>query len=138
MGMGAAAAHATVISWDNLLKLFAEQMQSLEAKLAKCEFSLGELAIILEDYSVGTSFDDEALNELVFAWRGFVDDFRRITNTNGTALEISLCHYDREAGDRYDEIEFDYYFAIEGVYQLTPAGERFRSVLEEKSWTVFC
>jgi hypothetical protein len=52
-------------------------------------------------------------------------------------LELAIGHYSDDDGDRYDDLIHGHYFIVEKVTQLTPAGEKFKEYLSEKSWTVF-
>jgi hypothetical protein len=143
MGMGSVPAHATCISKENLIELCPEQMGQLETRLNELGISLGQLAELLDETSASykdhksVGLEKQQSAELFNAWQAVADEFTEVTNTNGRGLEVYICFYDPDRGDRHDEIDGNYYFSVEGVHQLTPAGQRFHEKLEDKMWTVF-
>jgi hypothetical protein len=57
-----------------------------------------------------------------------------------TGLELWLNYYDPDSGDRYDELPdggSGFYFSVDGVWQRTPAGEKFKEYIQTGTWTVF-
>ena len=51
-------------------------------------------------------------------------------------LELDICYHDPENGDCYDEVS-GLFFTIRGVFQYTPAGERFKQFIETQGWVEF-
>ena len=74
---------------------------------------------------------------MVKAWEKLQAAFKMNTTVGKSTLELGIGHYSGDDGDRYDEIGQGCYFTVDNVTQFTPASEKFRVHLEEKSWTVF-
>ena len=74
----------------------------------------------------------------------FQDYDRLITNLKNsfhknTGLTLYFDSYDEEGGDRYDNPgdKEGCIFCVEGMVQLTPAGEKFKDVISERKWTQY-
>ena len=133
MGMGSAPAHATVISWDNLKKLCPKECEALEKALdATDEWTLDGFA-----QSAVSGDIEEVPNEIYQCWDNLLDAFTNTTATPDSELFLSIGYYDREQGDRYDDLQEGAFFMVDGVWVKTPAAEKLGDMLEEKSWTVF-
>ena len=53
-----------------------------------------------------------------------------------TDLEIGLLYHDTGDGDRYDDF-FGRAWQVDGVYQLTPAGEKHKDKIKSQSFVTF-
>ena len=53
-----------------------------------------------------------------------------------TGLEIGVFYHDRDEGDRYDDF-FGRAWWVDGVYQYTPAGEKYKSKITRKSFVTY-
>ena len=53
-----------------------------------------------------------------------------------TDLKIALLYHDPENGDRYDDFSGKGW-QVDGVYQLTPAGEKYRDKIKKQSFVSF-
>lgn len=53
-----------------------------------------------------------------------------------TGLEIGLFYHDPQDGDRYDDF-FGRAWWVDGVYQYTPAGEKYKDNITRKSFVTF-
>ena len=51
-------------------------------------------------------------------------------------LELDICYHDLENGDCYDEVS-GLFFTVRGVFQYTPAGQRFKQFIERQGWVEF-
>jgi hypothetical protein len=81
--------------------------------------------------------NDTDPENLVNAWEQLQAAFSKATKVGTSHLELGIGHYSSDEGDRYDDLKQGCYFTVDNVIQLTPAGEKFREHLEERSWTVF-
>ena len=56
-----------------------------------------------------------------------------------TGLTLYFDHYDEEGGDRYDNPgdKDGCIFCVNGMVQLTPAGEKYKDIISERKWTQF-
>ena len=126
MGMGTAAAHATIIDQEDLLKLPTAGLM------------LAELLKYLED----NDLDDSVIEDI-----GHDDDLERLEThlfdfkeafSQDTDLTIEPFYYDNDNGDRYDHFEESgIYWSVEGVYQLTAAAEKLKDILQDVQWTTY-
>lgn len=137
MGMGYAAAHAYVISHDNLKKLCPTEYDNLKNTLAGLCLSWSELAEICQGLHSGLSQDEERI--LVKAVTALKQSFREATVVDGESLSLEICYYNEKSGDRYDEIDHHKgcFFAVNGFVKLTAPGEKFRDIINEQSWVIF-
>jgi len=53
-----------------------------------------------------------------------------------TGLEIGVFYHDSDDGDRYDDF-FGRAWWVEGVYQYTPAGEKYKDKITRQSFVTF-
>ena len=59
--------------------------------------------------------------------------------SNKTGLTLYFDSYDEDGGDRYDEPndKDGCIFCVDGMVQLTPAGEKYKDIITERKWTQF-
>jgi len=136
MGMGTAPAHAWVISLETLRGMLPVQVKGVEDSFLTVELDWDEFARAI-DHDLTLSFDNEKATVVLAAWEQLQAAFAHATMTGSAGLTLEIGWYDREQGDRYDELENGAYFYVDGMTCLSPAGERFKNKIEEKTWTVF-
>ena len=136
MGMGTAPAHAWVISLETLRGMLPVQVKEVEDAFEPCELDWNEFSRSV-DRDCSLSGDNERATKVLAAWEQLQAAFEHATLTGWAGLTLNIGYYDREEGDRYDELEDGAYFYMEGMTCLSPAGERFKGKIEEKAWTVF-
>ena len=152
MGMGTFACGADTISFENLKKICPDEVQSIED-----DMNLGSwlgLARAVE-FSEWDSFSEEIFDnyeeddkrgedlekfskEVAERLKNKVEILCKNFNKE-TGLELYLTSYTEDEGDRYDEAN-DHegcVFSLSGVYQLTPAGEKYKDVIVKAMWTQF-
>jgi hypothetical protein len=141
MGMGFAAACADVFPTDEVRELCPDEYAALvvaariavdgedegddsEADAFYLQRAAGDL-----QYEGGERNVSEGVGE---AWRVLCAKFEA-----ATGLELSIGFHDSENdGSTYDEVE-GLYFAVDGMYQLSPAGERWKDVVERRHFVNF-
>ena len=136
MGMGSAPAHAWVISLENLRGMLPVQVKVVEDTFLPVELDWDEFARSI-DHDLTLSEDNERATKVLAAWEQLQAAFEHATQTDWSKLSLEIGWYDRESGDRYDDLENGAYFYVEGMTCLSPAGERFQNKIDEKAWTVF-
>lgn len=146
MGMGFGANCADVIEWESICKICPAAARKFSAALAKHDIDM-DTAIqslveesYLGDLPEGVS-EEEALERLDKAFEAlneaFMDKTSVVSHGCTSCLELVPRYHDHEsAGDRYDEVE-DAFFHVEGVYQLSPAGNKFQKFIERKWFVTF-
>lgn len=143
MGMGVIPCHAHCVQWSNIRQLCPRQAAVVESLLQQHQTGFGGLARLLDEchpyFADPAKLDlsKAAARRLKAAWKFLALAFQDVTMVAGTGLTLYLGWYEPELGDRYDEIDGDYYFAVDGTQQLTPAGEKFKDLIELKSWTIY-
>ncbi len=136
MGMGTAPNHAWIISMDGLKTICPQEVKACDTalKALDCDWDKFALGMEKEDFDLPDGTDPE---NMVKAWEKLQAAFKMNTTVGKSHLELGIGHYSGDDGDRYDEIGQGCYFTVDNVTQFTPASEKFRVHLEEKSWTVF-
>lgn len=131
MGMGYAACSTQAFKYDDVKELCPAEVAAIEAALGLDTW--GDLARGL------WCDDDEALLPYKLLVEALCDAFSKATEVDGKGLKLILTYYDEDSGDRYDELEHKdgCLFEVEGVYQLTPAGEKFKDKLTFATYVVF-
>lgn len=129
MGMGSVPCHAWTISLDGLKAICPQEVEA-------CDTVLAGVGHDWDSFALAMSREDE-IEEMEEPWEQLQAAFRKATRVGKSHLELDIGHYSSDDGDRYDELEDGCYFAVDGVIQLSPAGEKFKDRLEEKTWTVF-
>lgn len=134
MGMGSIPCHADVISLENLRKLCPATMQDIENHPEWEAFGgWGEASTYLDELG----YNNEETPPLFLRphYRELQEAFQKVTG-----LKLFLNYYDPESGDRYDELpdgEDGFYFSVDGVWQRTESGEKYKEYIETRTWTVF-
>ena len=134
MGMGSIPCNADVISLDNLRKLCPAVMQDIE-KHPEWEGFGGWGAAANHIDECGPDYDETPPLFLKPHYRELQEEFNK-----ATGLKLFLNYYDLESGDRYDELpdgEDGFYFSVDGVWQRTESGEKYKDYIETGTWTVF-
>lgn len=131
MGMGYAASCGTSISYENLKNMCEKEVAEIESH---SDFeSWGDLALLV-DNGLWDGIPESQQNLLSLA-NNLCNTFEKTTE----GLKLSLTYYDVESAERYDEVEEKdgCIFDVDGVYQYTPAGEKFKDKLFRSSYVVF-
>jgi hypothetical protein len=160
MGMGSYAVGSFVIEYKDLKKICPDEIKAIEK--AKYFDQIGWYNIgrwlswddvdqiqdaiydaILNDKSKPTirlELTEEQIMEDIFA--EYADNL--IPNLKNsfkkkTGLSLYFDSYDEEGGNRYDNPgdKDGCIFCVDGMVQLTPAGEKFKDIITEKKWTQF-
>jgi hypothetical protein len=137
MGMGTAPCHAWTISLDGLKAICPQEVEACEAAFKTLGCDWDSFALGMEQEQFDDLPENADAEEMVRAWERLQAAFKKKTTVGKSQLELGIGHYSSDDGDRYDEIEQGCYFTVDDVTQFTPAGEKFRDHLEQKSWTVF-
>ena len=151
MGMGAVPCSADVISFENVEKLVPAEFKSLKTLLlqrkigdawsafAYCaQYSFLDIEDVELQFCLESEIDDNAARELTTQLQ---DAWDRLTVAfdNKTGLTLSIYYYNEEDGVwdyRYDE--HGCFFCVNGVWDRTPAGEKYKDYIQHCSWTVYC
>jgi hypothetical protein len=132
MGMGTAPCHAWTISLDKLKTICPNEVAAIEFAFNDRGSNWDSFALEMEQ-----EIGKEDFKSLHVKWEMLQKAFEIATKVGESHLELAIGYYNDDDGDRYDDLEQGCYFTVEGVTQLTPAGEKFKECLQEQSWTVF-
>ena len=139
MGMGFAAAYADVFPTDKVEELCPDEYAGLlRAAAENFDGELDEettaddtLRFAVTEYLQFEGGETDAPEAMREAWRALCAKFEEVTG-----LTLAVGWHDEDGGDRYDEIS-GLYFAVDGMYQLSPAGERWKDVVERRQFVTF-
>lgn len=127
MVMGIYGLHGYTISLDNLREVCPEETKAVEvlgvdwgtiAQATDGDFYESTEQQLADGY---TNLD--TANKITAAVKVLYTTFN-----DRTGLDLSLCYYDKDMGDLYDDVpnEGGCVFLLDGVIQFTPAAERIR------------
>lgn len=159
MGMGSFAVGSFVIEYEDLKKICPDEIKAIEKAKYFKDVGWGIFGrwLGLDDpYIVNDALYDAVSNDksnpvvrLGLTEDKIVDDIFQnydglITNLKNsfnkkTGLTLYFDNYDSECGDRYDNPgdKDGCIFCVDGMVQLTPAGEKFKDIISERKWTQF-
>jgi hypothetical protein len=130
MGMGFAANSGMAIKYDDLKELCPQEIAAIESHESFEDW--GSLAR-------GLWLDEENFKDFVPLVKKLEKSFKAATTTKSSNLKLYLTYYDEENGDRYDEVVHSdgCIFEVDNVYQLTPAGKKFKEKLHRNNFVTF-
>jgi hypothetical protein len=159
MGMGSFAVGSFVIEYKDLKKICPDEIKAIEnAKYFK-DIGWGNIgrwlawddpdnlkdeiySSVEEDKSkpvirLGLS-EDQIVEDIFQEYETLIVALKNAFNKN-TGLTLYFDHYDSEGGDRYDNPgdKDGCVFCVDGMVQLTPAGEKFKNIIGERKWTQY-
>lgn len=144
--MGTYPCFDDVIDEDFVKEICPDEFQALIEALNKSEdITMETLARasffgndIEDELSCSCSFEEEDETavktckdsiSIISAYVNLCNKFKSIVE-----LELRLNYHKKE--DRGDEVD-GYFWAVDGVYILSPAGEKYKDKIERKCWTVW-
>jgi hypothetical protein len=159
MGMGSFAVGSFVIEYKDLKKICPDEIKVIEKAKYFKEVGWGNIGrwlswddpdqikdafydAILDDKSNPVMrlelSEDQIVEDIFNDYEKLVIDLKNSFNKN-TGLSLYFDSYDEEGGGRYDNPgdKDGCVFCVEGMVQLTPAGEKFKDIISERKWTQF-
>jgi hypothetical protein len=159
MGMGSFAVGGFVIEYNNLKKICPAEIKAIEK--AKYFDDIGWHFIAqwlawsdddqMMEYIHNAILDDKShptirlelsyeqiTQDIFYQYEILITNLKTQFNKK-TGLSLYFDHYDEEGGDRYDNPgdKDGCIFCVDGMVQLTPAGEKFKDIISERKWTQF-
>jgi hypothetical protein len=159
MGMGTFAVGSFVIEYKDLKKICPDEIKSIEKAKYFKDIGWGtigkwlawddpenlkdELYVSVEEdkskpvIRLGLS-EDQIVEDIFQEYENLVISLKNSFNKK-TGLTLYFDIYDSECGDRYDNPgdKDGCIFCVDGMVQLTPAGEKFKEIISERKWTQF-
>jgi hypothetical protein len=146
MGMGSFAVGSFVIEYKDLKKICPDEIKALEkAKYFKevgwhniGRWLAWDNAEEVIDPIYDNVQDEKTAEEIFETYEELVTELKKSFNKK-TGLTLYFDSYDEEGGDRYDNPgdKDGCIFCVEGMVQLTPAGEKYKDIITERKWTQF-
>jgi len=154
MGMGSFAVGSFVIGYDDLKKICPDQIESIENEKFFGDIGWGIISQwlgwddidVLVDAILDNYYDedqDDEYNQKIAeeTSRLYVNHINNLQNAfnEKTGLTLYFDHYDEDGGDRYDNPndKDGCIFCVDGMVQLTPAGEKYKDIITERRWTQY-
>lgn len=157
--MGTFGVKSFVIEYDRLKEICPDEIQAIES--AKYFDSIGWKYIgqwlgwsdndqiidaihdaVLDDKSNPVMrlelSEDQIVEDIFDQYEILVTNLKTSFNKK-TGLSLYFDYYNEDQGDRYDNAgdKDGCVFCVNGMVQLTPAGEKFKDIIFERSWTQF-
>jgi hypothetical protein len=157
--MGSFAVGSFVIEYDDLKKICPDEIKALQK--AKYFKEVGWRSVgqwlawddpdqikdafydaILDDKSKPVIrlelSEDQIVEDIFQEYEKLVIDLKNTFNKK-TGLTLYFDSYDEDGGGRYDNPgdKDGCIFCVDGMVQLTPAGEKFKDIISERKWTQF-
>lgn len=132
MGMGNYASYADTVEAEFVKEMCPIEFDDFLVALDENDISREDFAQALESdnlRNISSCTEGQAQN-VEKAWVKLYDAFKEATG----GLELGMGFH--EANDRGDEVD-GYFFTVDGVYVLSPAGKKYNDKIIRKSWTVF-
>jgi hypothetical protein len=153
MGMGSFAVNSFVIEYKDLKKICPDEISAIENEKFFGDTGWGILSqwITWDDPDQLTDgiYDayanvpeeediDNIVEQYVEIYDKHITNLKNSFNTK-TGLTLYFDHYDMEGGDRYDNPgdKDGCIFCVDGMVQLTPAGENFKDIVTQRRWTQY-
>ena len=152
--MGSFAVNSFVIGYDDLKKIVPDEISAIENEkffkdigwyyigrwLAWDDINEIEDAILdnCYDEEKDDEYNQKVAEEVCNKYNHLVADLKN-TFEKKTGLTLYFDSYDEDGGDRYDNPndKDGCIFCVDGMMQLTPAGEKYKDIVTERRWTQF-
>ncbi len=154
MGMGSFAVNSFVIGYDDLKKICPDEINAIENEQYFKDIGwyyigrwlawddINEIEDMILDACYDTSHDEpynqKIAEEISSKYNVHVANLKNAFNKK-TGLTLYFDSYDEDGGDRYDEPndKDGCIFCVDGMVQLTPAGEKYKDIVTERRWTQY-
>ena len=124
MSMSNYANYADVIQNKDIEKIVPKEWKDFMDTLAKNDMDF-------EDFAREHHFEDCENKAVVESYQKLQNAFNK-----KTYLKIRIQYHDAEESDRGDDIN-GAFFAVDGMYQLTPAGKKYKDIVVRKFYVTF-
>ena len=138
MASGMCPCWAEVVREELLDRLCPQELQEFKEALSEVDISEGEFQQEWRHHRYKppkkeSVTESEQVNYAPYrALQHLIEVFK--VKTGG--LELDIGYHDPENGDCYDEVS-GLFFIVRGVYQYTPAGEKYKQFIETQGWVEF-
>jgi hypothetical protein len=148
MGMGSYAVDSYVIEYDEVKKICPNAIAAIENEKFFDTIGWGSIAgwqsysddqiLIDEIYYANEDVNSDTAEECVIIYQKLITNLTK-SFYEKTGLSLYFDHYDEDNGDRYDNPgdKDGCIFCVNGMVQLTPAGEKYKDIITKRRWTQF-
>jgi hypothetical protein len=139
--MGCAAVYADIIEADSLKSMFKNEWEAFQETLEVEDITLDDFAqnLYYNDDNLVYHEDYEDDHPICVAITNLRTAFKEKTGWGTLSPGLTLYlgyHNHQDNGDIYDEVD-GAYFSVDGMYQLTEAGQAFRKHVRRCQWVNF-
>ena len=146
MANGTFAVSSFVIGYDDLKKIVPKEINAIENEQFFKEIGWGTIGewlswddiAVIEDAILDVLDDGDDPVDISQKYNYHITNLKNAFNKK-TGLTLYFDHYDMDGGDRYDNPndKEGMIFCVDGMVQLTPAGEKYKDIITERRWTQF-
>lgn len=129
MSMGYASGYADTVDENTVKEFCPAEFKAFMETVEQSSQSLDEVARLTNFSPID---EDEIDKDVYQAYIRLQEAFERNT---GLTLDLSFHDADEE-GDRYDDVNGPFW-AVDGVYQITPAGKKMMSFINRVNFVTF-
>lgn len=131
MGMGNYPCFACVVEQEFVGEIAPAELAALNQAIDDAEYSLDGLGMHNQDLEggLGMELEEEQVTKIVEAY----DELCRVFKAR-TDLDLEVMYHNKE--DRGDEVD-GAFWTVDGVWQFSPAGKKYKDKWEQKGWTVY-
>ena len=76
------------------------------------------------------AYEDQAVQEISAAFEALQAAFAKATAVGTSHLDLAIGYHGEDDGDRYDDVR-GVFWAVDGMQQLSPAGEKFKDIVAQ-------
>lgn len=140
MGMGNYPCFAETIEEDFVKEVCPEELEAFKVALDEGDLAIELFAnsVQFEGFGVDEIKSDMGCDDKDIEQKAkdIVDSYEALIKSfeNKTGLELGVMYHDKE--DRGDDVD-GAFWTVEGVYILSPAGEKYKDKITRKGWTVY-
>lgn len=131
--MGYAAGYADVVSEKTVKKFCPNELKTFKASLKEAiSPSVGVEPVFIEEFAKDAMY--EAVEDLKEEYGVVVDAYKALCEAfeKETGLNLSIAFHDQASdGDTYDGVD-GAFWCVDGVWKLTPEGERMGKLIQRK------
>lgn len=129
--MGNAASSGYMMTVNNVAQILGEDWDNFLELLEQEETTLDEVAY---DSMGGNVIGNETIDQAI---ANIYSIFQDKTTVGNSFLSIELDYYDRDMGDRYDDMEEGGFFWVSGNKRNTEAGDAFKQYIDYANFVTF-
>jgi hypothetical protein len=124
---------ADIIEWHAIASVCPQEAAILEALLRECGCEPDALPTLETEPAAAEELFGAAVEAIRLAWENVKRAFEANTSVGGSGLRLCCGYHEPDKGGPYDEVFYEFFY-LEGCYQLSPAGQKFQSLFQRRSW----